>query len=184
MKRRKFLTNTLVASVAVQMATAKAENSTKKGFKVAALTHRQKEAIIYGDVPVDFKLLGADTDERLSVFISTNNRKGHGTPPLHVHHTFDEFFCILSGSFVFLIDGERIPANTGDSIFIPRGVKHTFACTSEQPSTLLVGITPSKGIEDYFAEMGRALTPNGPDMAAMAAAYKKYKSEILGPPME
>lgn len=181
MKRRKFLTNTLVASVAVQMATAKAENSTKKGFKVAALTHRQKEAIIYGDIPVDFKLLGADTDERLSVFISTNNRKGHGTPPLHVHHTFDEFFCILSGSFVFLIDGERIPANTGDSIFIPRGVKHTFACTSEQPSTLLVGITPSKGIEDYFAEMGRALTPNGPDMAAV---YKKYNSEILGPPME
>ena len=184
MKRRKFLAGTLAASTAVQIGVTHATNLPKKGFKVASLAYRQKEAIIYGDVPVDFKLLGADTDERLSIFISTNNRKGHGAPPLHVHRTFDEFFCVLSGDFVFMLDGERISAQTGDFIYIPRGVKHTFTCTNDQPSTLLVGITPSKGMEDYFAEMGRVLTPKGPDMAAMAAAYKKYNSEILGPPME
>lgn len=174
-----------MVSVVSQIGTAQAANPPKRGFKVAMNEHRQKGPINYGDVPVDFKLLGADTADRLSVFISTNNRKGHGgTPPLHVHYTFDEFFCILSGSFVFLIDGERIPANTGDCVYIPRGAKHTFACTSEQPSSLLVGITPSKGMENYFIEMANALTPQGPNMAAMNAAYKKYNSEILGPPIE
>lgn len=57
-------------------------------------------------------------------------------------------------------------------------------CLSSEPSNLLVGITPSKGMEDYFVEMARSLTPQGPDMVAMVAAYKKYNSEILGPPME
>ncbi|MFN8353974.1 MAG: cupin domain-containing protein [Spirosomataceae bacterium] len=127
MKRRKFLESTFVASVATsQIGIANASNPPKKGFGVKANQYRQKESIVYGDVPVDFKLLGSDTDNRLSVFISSNNRKGHGGPPLHVHHSFDEFFCVLSGSFVFELDGQRIAAQTGDSVFIPRGVKHTL----------------------------------------------------------
>lgn len=182
MKRRKFLQNSLAVSAI--SATAQANILPRKGFKVAALENRYKEHIVYGDVPVDFKLLSTDTDNRLSIFISSNNHKNGGRPPLHVHHTFDEFFCILSGEFVFLLEGEQIPAKTGDSIYIPRGVKHTFKCISDQPSTLLVGITPGKGMENYFAEMAKALTPQGPDMAAMQAAYKKYDSEILGPPLD
>ena len=182
MKRRKFLQNAIVTSALLP--TVAQANPPKKGFKVAALENRYKEHIVYGDVPVDFKLLSTDTDNRLSIFISSNNHKNGGRPPLHVHHTFDEFFCILSGEFVFLLDGEQIPAKTGDSIYIPRGVKHTFKCISDQPSTLLVGITPGKGMENYFSEMAKALTPQGPDMAAMQAAYKKYDSEILGPPLD
>lgn len=44
MKRRKFLTNTLVASTAVQIGVTHATNLPKKGFKVASLTHRQKKS--------------------------------------------------------------------------------------------------------------------------------------------
>lgn len=123
MKRRKFLTNSLLASVVIHTSTTKlAANPPKKSFKVAALEYRQKEKIIYGDVPVDFKLLSTDTENRLSVFISTNNRKGHGSPPLHVHYSFDEFFCVLTGEFVFLLDDKRVSAKVGDTVFIPRGV--------------------------------------------------------------
>lgn len=185
MKRRKFLTNSLLASVVTNTsATELAATPPKKSFKVTALEYRQKEKIIYGDVPVDFKLLSTDTENRFSVFISTNNRKGYGAPPLHVHYSFDEFFCVLTGEFVFLLDGERVSAKAGDTIFIPRGVKHTFTCLNDQPSALLVAITPGQGSEQYFVEMGKALTPQGPDMAVMAGVYKKYNSEILGPPME
>jgi quercetin dioxygenase-like cupin family protein len=181
MKRRKFLQNTVVS--ATLLPTLAQANPPKKGFKVAALENRYKEQIKYGDVPVDFKLLSTDTDNQASIFIASNTPKGFGVP-LHVHHSFDEFFCIIEGEFLFQLDNERFTLKAGDTIFVPRGVKHAFKITSEQKATNLVAILPGKGMESYFAEMAKALTPQGPDMAAMQAAYKKYDSEILGPPLD
>ncbi len=155
-----------------------------KGFKVSELASRYAEKIRYGQTPIDFKLLSTDTDNQLSVFISTNNLKGYG-PPLHVHHTFDEFFCVLDGDFVFLLDGEKLSLIPGDTIFIPRNVRHAFDCISEKPGTLLVSILPGKGMETFFADMGKLLPATGgpPDMAAMQALYNRFDSEILGPPI-
>lgn len=148
------------------------------------MENRYKEKIIYGDEPIDFKLLSSDTEDRLSVFISSNNAKGFAQP-LHLHHIFDEFFCVLDGQFIFQLDDEMLTLNVGDTIFIPRLSKHAFNCVSEKPGSLLVAITPGKGIENYFAEMGKLLTgPGMPDMVKMQALYKTYHSEILGPPMK
>ncbi len=128
--------------------------------------------------------MGSDTEDRLSVFISTNNKKGFG-PPLHVHHTFDEFFCVLDGKFLFQVDDEILSMENGDSLFIPRNVKHCFNYNGETSGTLLVSILPAKGMENYFAEMGKLLTGQGmPDMAALQKLFKSYDSEILGPPMK
>ena len=184
MKRRQFMQNTLAASLPLAIANP---NTTltppKKGFKVSALAHRQPEKIAYGQIPIDFKLLSSDTENQLSVFISTNNTIGTG-PPLHVHHTFDEFFCILDGEFAFMLDDERFSLQPGDTIFIPRNVRHTFGCMSQKPGSLLVNILPGKGMETFFAEMGKLMPAAGPpDLAAMQALYKRFDSEILGPPM-
>ena len=181
MKRRKFLQNSL--AVGAISATAQANNLPKKGFKVAALENRYHKTIKYGDVPVDFKLLSTDTQNQVSIFIASNTPKDFGVP-LHVHHSIDEFFCILEGEFLFQLDNERFTLKAGDTIFVPRGVKHAFKVISEQRASNLVAILPGKGMESYFVEMAQALTPQGvPDMAAMQAVYKKYDSEILGPPL-
>lgn len=103
---------------------------------------------------------------------------------MHLHHTFEEFFCVLDGTFVFELDSEIIKMYKGDSIFIPRNVKHRFNYDGETSGTLLVGITPAQGMEKYFADMGKLLSANDmPDMVAMQALYKRYNSEILGPPL-
>jgi hypothetical protein len=77
---------------------SKENTSPKKGFHVKALENRYTEKIMCGDIPMDFKLLSSNTEDRLSVFISTNNKRGFG-PPLYFHYTFDEIFCVLQGSF-------------------------------------------------------------------------------------
>ena len=165
-------------------ALAKKNPIRKKGFKVKALENRFMDKNVYGDEPIDFKLLSGDTEVRLSVFISSNNPKGLG-PPLHLHHDFDEFFCVLDGKFIFQLDYEMLNLNMGDTIFIPRLSKHAFNCISEKPGSLLVAITPGKGMENYFAEMGKLLNVQGmPDMVKMQALYKTYHSEILGPPLQ
>jgi quercetin dioxygenase-like cupin family protein len=187
MERRKFIQNTLgmmaAASAAIPVMAA-TYTPPKKGFKVKALENRYKEKIVLGDIPIDFKLLSSDTENRLSVFISSNNKKGYG-PPLHIHHTFDEIFCVLQGSFLFQLDNEQFSLEAGDTIFIPRNVKHAFTYSGETSGTLLVGITPGKGMEEYFAGMAPLLNGQGmPDMQAMQALYKRYDSQIVGPPMQ
>ncbi len=187
MERRNFIQSTLTLLAATNVASpllAQKRSPPKRGFLVKALETRFKDKIVYGSTPIDFKLLSNDTEDRLSIFISTNNQKGFG-PPLHIHHAFDEFFCILEGNFLFQLGDEILSLDKGDSIFIPGNNKHCFNYNGDKSGTLLVGITPAKGMEKYFTDMGKLLTGQGmPDMVAMQALYKSYNSEILGPPMK
>lgn len=186
MKRRNFLQSTLTALAATSVAVPAFSQyiPPKKAFKVKALETRYKEKVVVANAPIDFKLLSSDTEDRLSVFISTNNKNGFG-PPLHIHHTFDEFFCVLDGKFLFQVDDEILSMEKGDSLFIPRDVKHCFNYNGETSGTLLVSILPAKGMENYFAEMGKLLTGHEmPDMAALQKLFKSYDSEIIGPPMK
>ena len=187
MERRNFIQSALTLAAAGSLTSpllAQQHTPPEKGFTVKALATRYKDKIVYGNTPIDFKLLSSDTEDRLSIFISTNNQKGFG-PPLHLHHSFDEFFCVLEGKFLFQLDDDMHSLEKGDSIFIPRNNKHRFNYEGETSGTLLVGITPAKGMEKYFTDMGKLLTSDGmPDMAAMQALYKSYDSEILGPPMK
>lgn len=186
MKRRNFLQGTLTALAATSfgMPAFSQRVPTKKPFKVNALETRYKERITIADAPISFKLLSSDTENSLSVFISTNNKKGFG-PPLHLHHGVDEFFYVLDGKFLFQVDNDIFSLENGDSLFIPRKIKHCFTYKGETSGTLLVSILPGKGMENYFAEMGALLPGKGiPDMKAMQALYWKYDSEIVGPPMK
>ena len=65
MERRKFVQNTLTLLAATSMASpilAQKNTPPKKGFKVKALYTRYKDKIVYGNTPIDFKLLSSDTD--------------------------------------------------------------------------------------------------------------------------
>jgi mannose-6-phosphate isomerase-like protein (cupin superfamily) len=186
MKRRNFLQGTLtaLAATSVNVPAFSQYIPGKKAFKVKTFETRYKEKVVVSNARIDFKLLSNDTEDRLSVFISTNNQKGFG-PPLHLHHSFDEFFCVLEGAFLFQIDNEILSLESGDTLFIPRNVKHCFTYNGDTSGTLLVSILPAKGMENYFAEMGKLLTGQEmPDMAALNKLFKSYDSEILGPPMK
>jgi mannose-6-phosphate isomerase-like protein (cupin superfamily) len=183
MKHRNSLQGTLAATT-VAPSSFSQNIPDKKTFKVKALETRYKEKIVVAKAPIDFKLLSSDTEDRLSIIISTNNKKGFG-PPLHIHYTFDEFFCVLDGKFLFQVDDKILSLQNGDTLFIPRNVKHCFTYDGKTSGTLLVNIFPGKGMENYFGEMGKLVTGQGmPDMAALQALYKTYDSEILGPPLK
>jgi mannose-6-phosphate isomerase-like protein (cupin superfamily) len=188
MKRSNFIKTALlslpVAGGLSAFSPRKSLNHATKGFKTEVLQTRYSKKIMLGETPIDFKLLGDDTDNALSVFISSNNMKGFG-PPLHFHKSFDEFFCVLDGDFIFQMDDEKVPFKKGETIFVPRKVKHCFDCEGEQPGTLLVAVSPSENIEEFFAEMGDILNSRKgePNMEALQTLYKKFDSEIVGPPL-
>jgi quercetin dioxygenase-like cupin family protein len=73
-------------------------------------------------------------------------------PPLHVHDDADETFYILDGRVAVMVSGEVHQLKAGDTIFLPRGIPHTFRIKSPS-ARALVFITPA-GFEEWFRTLG------------------------------
>ena len=104
-------------------------------------------------------------------------------PPLHLHHREDEWWYILEGNFLFEIDGEHIQAGPGDTVFAPRGSRHTFQNTGTTAGRTLVTVVPG-GLDLFFEEVSAAVPPHTPpDPAVILPIFHKYGLEFLGPPL-
>jgi len=68
-------------------------------------------------------------------------RKGSGAFVPHVHGTCDEWFYVLEGAMEMTVGPETKTAMAGDSVWIPRGVVHSFVVTSDV-GHVLNGYTP------------------------------------------
>jgi mannose-6-phosphate isomerase-like protein (cupin superfamily) len=160
----------------------------KTGIATKDGTARNNEKIVCASTPVDFKLLGTDTNGDMAVFVSSNNKAGNG-PPLHVHQEMDEFFCVLEGEFMFQVGNEKTHLKPGDTIFVPRTVSHAFDCVSSEPGKLIVTIQPASNMEEFFRQLGKLLPradshiTGMPDIAAINKLYAAHDSLILGPPL-
>jgi len=145
---------------------------------------RDHERIVVGPVPILFKVLPKDTDGDLAAFVSANNVPGFG-PPLHVHYSLDEFFCVLAGEFVFQVGADQTRLRPGDTLLIPRNVPHAFDCVSAQPGKLLVTMQPANHMDDFFRQLAQLLpgpgTPSDPE--AIQKLYQAHDSTIVGPPL-
>ena len=130
---------------------------------------------------MSFALTGADSGGGFSVLNDLiPPRMG---PPLHRHSREDEWFYILEGDFVFEVDGEKMTAGAGCSVFAPRGTAHTFQNISPAPGRMILVSQPA-GLDTFFTELAAA-TKNGgePDMAVILPIFEKYGLEFLGPPL-
>lgn len=61
-------------------------------------------------------------------------------PPEHYHETATERFELLAGRAVFDIDGEKRPANAGDTVTVEPGERHSFTIGGESLCYMLVDI--------------------------------------------
>src|SRR4051794_41427983 len=70
------------------------------------------------------KISSRDTNGAFAVFEGrTPPLEG---PPLHRHRDHDEWWYIVAGEYRFEVDGQVIHAKAGDTVFAPRGSRHTF----------------------------------------------------------
>src|ERR1700759_2026318 len=102
------------------------------------LTH-QGDAWWYGDSLFEFLIPSHVTGDRLAVFRSTLP-EGF-SPPRHIHTREDEAVVVEAGDGCCDLDGRRPLAGPGTSVFMPRGVPHTFRVQSAS-ATILGVMTP------------------------------------------
>ena len=124
----------------------------------------------------------ADETGGALTLIESVNAPGLG-PPVHVHTHEDEFAYVLDGELRFELDEAIHEAPTGSSIFIPKGLRHTWQVTSDRPARFLFGFMPgAPGMERFF-ERAAAL----PSESRLADAFQRFSEdagmEVVGPPL-
>jgi mannose-6-phosphate isomerase-like protein (cupin superfamily) len=145
------------------------------------------EAHWYGNSLFEFLVPAAATGGALSVFRSTMP-EGFG-PPRHIHTREDEVFMVEQGEALFDVDGRLMIAGPGTTVFMPRGVPHTFRVRSRV--AVMLGVMTPGGFEELFRNLGmaagsRTLPPAGVvpfDVPAVMAEQERLGTRVVGPPL-
>jgi len=130
---------------------------------------------------VTIKISSRETGGAFAV-IEGQTRPLHG-PPLHLHRDQDEWWYVVEGEYRFEVDGREIIARTGDTVFAPRGSRHTFQNIGTRPGRTIATAVPG-GLDLFFEELEK-VAPRGtvPDLAKLLPVFEKYGMELLGPPL-
>jgi len=182
MKRRNFVLTTLLSIPAVAFAKFsdfKISKRPKKGIVIRANESRfdgKQETV--KDAIGRCLVSGSDTDgELLIVAPGEKTFAFKGGPPLHIHKHQDEIFFVAHGEFLIQIDKEILTVKTGDTVFIPRGVPHTFANPIENNPGSLISIHQPVGKNEEFFKY---LCTNG----KMPDHEIDPDSPVVGPPIK
>ena len=83
------------------------------------------------------------------------NIMGHGSMSVEIYkprqtdrqtpHLQDELYVIISGSGMFLNNGERAPFSPGDMLFVQAGVEHRFENFTDDFATWVIFYGPGGG---------------------------------------
>lgn len=68
----------------------------------------------------------------------------------HRHPGQLETFSLLAGTLETKVAGHRRTLDTGEDVAVPMGTAHAWGNTSDEPAHVLVRLTPSYLIEEYF----------------------------------
>ena len=160
-------------------ANAEPGRMSQRGVHVAAGRDRFGEPVRLGPNRLDTKVSGRDSNGGLYIFESAD--LGKGGPPLHLHHEQDEWFYVTKGQFKFVVGREEFTLKAGDSLFAPRKVPHTWACVSEEPGTMLLGLQPAGRLEDFFGDFAKL--PQQPTEEQVGRVFEAHGMTVVGAPL-
>jgi mannose-6-phosphate isomerase-like protein (cupin superfamily) len=151
---------------------------TFKAIQVAADHDRFGGELLFLNGRFDCKVSAKETNGELGIYDTV--RTGKGGPPLHFHHTQDEWFFVREGEFLFQVAEDRFRLRAGDSLFAPRKIPHAFANVSDT-GRLMIVYQPAGTIEQFFLDASRLTSPSAADMQQL---YRANGMEIVGPPIK
>ena len=73
---------------------------------------------------------------------------------LHVHHSDDEAWYVISGALRFRLADQEIIAEAGSTVLVPAGVPHTFGNAGRSPSRFIIIVSPN--LAELISRLGKA----------------------------
>jgi len=142
----------------------------------------QPEFVLAG---VRIKMLLSSEQTRGSFSLFENGSEGASRTPIHVHTSEDETLYIIEGRMQAIIAGAQHVLQSGESIFLPRGIPHQLANQSGAPARYLLLCTPG-GFEEFLRDAGHILAsgeipqpPSAADIERLKTAAPKYGITLL-----
>ena len=177
MTRKKFIT----ATGFLGLSTTFSNSLFGKGKKEKAptkekivLEHEGKQLNCLGDRQL-IKLTGKDTGGQFTA-ISLDNPPNTQIP-LHVHENEDEVYKVIEGEVEFTVGGKTTLLKTGDAIFLPRNIPHTWKVVGINNARVHLDIFPA-GLENMFEELSK-LPAGPPDIMKVASICRRYKIKFV-----
>jgi mannose-6-phosphate isomerase-like protein (cupin superfamily) len=105
-------------------------------------TRTWKAADILAKIPA----IESGKDRYIEPFVRGTTSLGMYAPikeDLQQAHTQDELYFVISGSGIFVHDGERTAFEPGDALFVAAGTKHRFEQFTEDFATWVVFWSPT-----------------------------------------
>lgn len=131
---------------------------------------------------VFFKIGGDEVDGLLDYFeIRVGYLEG---PPLHIHSLQHETFHIIEGELTVKVGDELVTAKTGDFLYIPKGVIHTYVNLKEGSIARAVGNLAPGGFYKFVEELNHyQTTAHPPERAKVEEISAKHNQVFVGPPL-
>ena len=126
------------------------------------------------------RLVATDSLTAGALFAAVCVNPEPGGPPLHTHHSHDEFYLVMQGRYRFRIEGRDHEGGPGTFAYVPRDNSHTFASVGPDEGRLLAGSFPS--LEDFLHQMAD-LGDRGAGRDEYVKLFQDFDSEIDGPPL-
>ena len=128
-----------------------------------------KQLNVLGDNQI-VKLSGQDTNGQFELILQDN--PPNASIPKHIHTNEDELFSILEGEVEFEVGEHKTVLKSGDIIFLPRNIPHSFKVIGTQNAKITAIVTPA-GLENMFEELSQL--PSGPpDFSKVAQICGNY----------
>lgn len=128
--------------------------------------------------PNDLKISSKDTDGQLSVFEYTG--LGKVGPMLHIHFEQDEIFMVTEGEYRFVVGKETHVLKAGQTIFLPRGIPHTWIQLSDRGKMIYL-LQPAGKMEEFFSYMNKLKERPSPE--EMDRIHAEHQMKVVGPPL-
>jgi quercetin dioxygenase-like cupin family protein len=108
--------------------------------------------------------------DAFEMFVQPNARM----PVPHYHESWDETIFGLMGVTTWRVDGKDIELMPGQSVFIKRGIVHSFRNDTAEAGSCLCILTPGALGTGYFREMAGLLDGGAPDPVKMKETMLRY----------
>jgi quercetin dioxygenase-like cupin family protein len=131
------------------------------------------ETINIGGLALRFLQTKEETEGSLDAFEMTVQPNARMPVP-HYHETWDEVAFGVQGTTIFRVAGQDVALQPGQSVFIRRGVVHSFRNDTQAPATCLCVLTPGILGPAYFREIAALMSSFPPDLTKMKETMLRY----------
>lgn len=141
-------------------------------FSSQVRRHSEGGIFNLGFAEVRIVLCGADTGGAMAISQQTLQPRALAGP-LHTHANETGFIYVLDGTIGAQLGDDTVRADPGDTLFVPKSMRHTFWNETDVRAEVLEIFTPA-GLENWFHELAEIVSSDSFDLDTIVESGLRF----------